>query len=145
MTIREATDADTPRLVEMAIAFIAESRYQELIPQDLPSIHALIAHLLGTGTVIHVADLGIELVGMIGVKKVAWAFGPICDEAVWWVEPEHRGRIGMQLLREAEKWAIANGCIGIKLIAPSGSDIGKLYERCGYEPIETTYFRRLAA
>jgi GNAT superfamily N-acetyltransferase len=144
--IREATDADTDRLVEMAVAFIAESRYAEVIATNPGKLAALVARLLSIGTVI-VAAVGAELVGMIAIARVESLFGgrDYADEVAWWVEPEHRhGRIGPRLLFAAEAWAVAQDLGSIRMVAPSGSDVGAFYERNGYEAIETTYLRRFA-
>jgi GNAT superfamily N-acetyltransferase len=146
VTIREATDADTPRLVEMAIAFIAESRYAQVIQFTPEKLHALVSMLLKIGTVI-VAEIGTELVGMIALARVQSLFGgpDYADEVAWWVEREHRtGRVGPRLLVQAEKWATAQGLTSIRMVAPSGSAVGGFYEACGYELIETSYLRRLA-
>jgi GNAT superfamily N-acetyltransferase len=145
MTIREATVDDTDRLVEMAQAFIAESRYADVIVPEPARLALLIAMLLQIGTVL-VADTGEQLVGMIALATITPVFGgpPYCDEVAWWVEPSRRsGLTGPRLLRRAEVWARAQGLGSIKMVAPSGTDVGAFYEKRGYEAIETTYLRRL--
>ncbi len=62
-------------------------------------------------------------------------------EVFWWVEPEARGE-GLQLMKQAEAWARGRGAAAIQMIAPS-TQVGVIYRRYGYAPIETTYSKRL--
>jgi len=66
------------------------------------------------------------------------------EEIAWWVEPDQRRTdIGRALLAEAEAWAVGAGICVLKMIAPTGSGIGRYYESLGYQPVEMAYMKRL--
>jgi len=93
---------------------------------------------------IYVAERKGDVVGMIGGLLFRH---PITGEATvselfWWVEPEHRG-IGIRLLKRAEQWAEEVGAVRMHMVAPT-TDVGQMYLRLGYSPLETTYQKALS-
>lgn len=142
--IRAATEADTPRLVEMALRFIMETPYR-VFPTTPAALSWIVRVVLEHGAAFVAEDDG-HLVGMIGVVVTPHPLTGerFCDEVVWWVEPEHRSlRTGPALLHRIESWAVTNDVHLIRMIAPNRSGVGDFYERCGYVPVETSYIKRL--
>jgi GNAT superfamily N-acetyltransferase len=128
----------------MGERFITETVYRGRIPVNPAQMTALVATLLqGDVGTIFVAEREGALVGMIGLMAFMHPIGgePTVTEVFWWMEPEHRGG-GVRLLKRAEQWAREMGAVKLFMIAPT-PDVGQLYERLGYESLETTYQRAL--
>ena len=54
-----------------------------------------------------------------------------------------RGRIGRLLLSHAERWLKSNGITTVYQSVRRANNFGPLLIACGYEPIETTYEKRI--
>ena len=142
--IREATTADTPRLVEMGECFLSNSVYAAFPinrEQMAQTVELLLTSPIGR---IYVAERNGDVVGMIGGLLFRH---PISGEATvselfWWVEPEHRG-CGIRLLKRAEEWAVEVGAVRMHMVAPT-AEVGQMYLRLGYSPLETTYQKALS-
>lgn len=142
-TIREATEADVARIVEMGRRFRRETVYQR-VPENVAQMtwlaHGLIAAEAGT---ILVAERDGALIGMLGLLVYSnpisgeWTAG----ELFFWVEPEHRG-YGVRLLRRAEAWAVGHGASRIQMIAPT-PEVETFYARLGYAAVEVAYDKAL--
>jgi GNAT superfamily N-acetyltransferase len=145
VTIRKATPADLPRIVEMVGHFITQTSYRVLFKFKPDAIAELAAKVLQIGIVL-VADVDGVVVGMIAAFPIEEPIGRqrLVDELAWWVEPDYRrGSIGPRLLGALEKWARQKGLTLCKMIAPVESDVGRFYARLGYRPVETAYVKRL--
>jgi len=146
MMIRAATIADAPRLIEMAKAFLLQTRYGDTLRTNPDALEALVGQVLELGY-IAVADVDGRLEGMLAVVELTNPISgdPYADELVWWVEPDARSRsIGPKLLYSAERWAHGRGLPLIKMVAPVGAlAVAQFYRRRGYEPVETSYMKRL--
>lgn len=80
--------------------------------------------------------LGVVSPSLLGPFRVA-------HEIAWWVDPAHRGG-SWGMVTEYEQWAIGNGVKAIELKSLAAmSDVGRLYARKGYEPVETSWVRWL--
>lgn len=81
------------------------------------------------------------------VSSLPTSFLPVATELLWYVKPEYRrGKYALQMVREFEKWAKAEGCHMISMgnMANEYMDrTGKFYERIGYKLSEQTYFKDL--
>ena len=67
-------------------------------------------------------------------------------ENFWYMLPQCRGQ-GLKLLKEYEKWARRRGAkrlAMIHLLNLQPEKLGALYQRLGFEPIETNYIKVLA-
>lgn len=149
MTIREAREADLYRVFEMGVHFIvSEPRYALIFQWQPEALEAFIRELAAgdqSGILVVERDAG-ELLGMVVLVMVPNPFGgpPWAEEFAYWLDPPaRRGRLAYQLLGAAEDWARRKGAAVLKMVAPWGSQIGKLYERRGYEPLEVIYTLRL--
>jgi len=143
--IRPATEADTPRLVEMTTRFLETTPYGTMFQADPAQIAKLVALVLKHGVIL-LADVP-PVVGMIALAALPHPLSGLlyADEQCWWVEPEHRkGTIGPRLLMAAEAWARQHGCQSVKMVAQAGSSVGCHYLRLGYQEVETAFVKKLA-
>jgi GNAT superfamily N-acetyltransferase len=142
--IRQAAAEDLERILEMALRFVSETKYRGLIeisPEALTkTVCALAANPDGA---IFVSEAEEHITGMIALLVFDHPYSGVrtASEMVWWVEPESRG-VGLRLLDAAEEWARGGGAEIMQMVAPTEA-IGRLYERLGYKPVETSYQRRL--
>jgi hypothetical protein len=143
MTIRPATPADVPRLVELGTEFLAATAYGGLLPTVPASIAALMAGLIASpdGAVLVTEDRGGAVTGMLGVlcythpMSGAWVAGQL----FWWRGP--------RLERAAVAWARAHGAVTFAMHQPlvatgrTGEvlDLGRHYAKRGYVPVEVAY------
>jgi len=149
MTIRPALEADLYRVFEMGVSFIVSiPLYAEIFQWEPEALEAFIRDLAaGESSEVLVVDDGAgDLVGLSVLILVSNPFGgpPWAEEVAYWLEPRaRRGTAAYKLLGAAEDWARRKGASVLKMVAPAGSQIGKLYEHRGYQPLETTYILRL--
>lgn len=142
--IREATLDDIGQIAVLGERFIQESHYHRLIginPDALRSVaETLIAEDHG---LLLVDEFYGELAGMIGmlatIHPTSWE--PVASELFWYVPPEARGG-GLKLLFAGERWARESGCKRCIMVSPN-ERVGTLYERLGYEFLETQYVKAL--
>lgn len=142
--IRRATEADVPRIVEMAAHFFALSEYREMMTGSPAHIAAFTQRLLEReDATIFVAETD-RVIGMLAIYVFEHPFSGerVASELVWWVEPETRGA-GVRLLTTAKKWAKEQGATVLQMIAPN-DHVGKFYRTAGYRPVETVYQGRIA-
>jgi GNAT superfamily N-acetyltransferase len=139
----------------MASRFILETPYKDTLLPDERRLERLAAWLIDQGGVILLAErLVAHPVGATGLTVCHETVGMLAlahlehhltgefyvDEICWWVETEHRKTAaGYRLLCAAEDWTRQKGARVLKMLSPAGADIGKLYERRGYRPLETAF------
>ena len=144
VTIREATEADVPRLVEMGTRFQAETVYHSGPAWDADQMaqtaHGLIASDDG---LFLVAERDGVVVGMFGAVIFTHPISAerTVSELCFWIDPEHRG-CGVRLLRRAEQWADGRGAVEMVLIAPT-PEVERFYQQLGYIAKEVSYGKRL--
>lgn len=145
--ILEATEADVPTIVAKALDFNASTAYRALIVFEPARLAAVARQLIES-------DLGVVLLAerdgaVIGMLAAAIQVHPlsgetIATEIVWWMDAAARGgRAALQLLRQYEKWARAQGATVLQMVAPN-TRTGGFYTRLGFAEVETLYQRRLA-
>lgn len=145
--LRPAREADVAAIVAMGRRFLTESSYAPHVPVN-PVQQAITARWLMAHGALLVAERGAGLVGMVGLALVPSPLSGelVASEAMWWVDPAHRGRVGVSLWRAAEAWAVEVGAAVIQMITPAGEEaVARMYERRGYVPLETTWQKRLRA
>lgn len=145
--IRSAGEADRPRVLEMARAFMTLTPYGALFTASEPHLSGLFTICMEMGVLVVAEDEASS--GLIGFLALAVLEHPLSgehyvEEVAWWVEPAHRqGSVGLRLLSWAEEWTRGAGVGMIKMVAPAGSRVGATYERLGYRAVETAYLKRL--
>ena len=143
---REATTDDLPRLTAMLREFVTSTKYRKFVGASDAHLETFLFSLLGQiDRRIFVAEKHDAVIGMIGVLAYVHPMsGELCaGELFWWLDPQHRGAGGW-LLRRAENWARDSGAKSLQMIAPSDAPhVGAMYERLGYERVETAYQRTL--
>lgn len=141
--IREATEADVPQLVEMGLHFL-RLHYADKLKENPEQIAKTLRDLLANpqGKVLVGGNGHIQ--GVVGFVVYPQLFSgePVAGELFWYVEPEARGRLGLELLREAERTAVKMGAETMQMVSPSETT-SKLYEKLGYEYVDAQYMRRL--
>ena len=137
VTVRSATLADIPRLVEMGQRFRAESSYSKYLA-DNPDRMAELAKMLLVGDGLLCAERDDKVIGMLGfiIHDHFISGEKVAGEVFWWMEPEHRGD-GLKLLEETKRRAKAVGAKYLHMIAPS-ERVSRLYKILGYEWVEAT-------
>jgi GNAT superfamily N-acetyltransferase len=68
--------------------------------------------------------------------------GQSAQELIWYVRPEAR-REGIRLLRTFEEVCRMRGCENIMMIGMDGTKAERLYEKLGYNKLESTYIKIL--
>jgi GNAT superfamily N-acetyltransferase len=143
---RPATAADVEGIVAMGAQFLAQSVYRGHLADNPDQVRALAQQLVAAphGDVL-VLEADGALVGMLAILAYAHHLSGewVAGEVAFWIDPAYRG-LGLRLLREAERWARAQGAVRLELIAPT-RDVETLYTRLGYVPIERTFHRELSA
>jgi len=142
--IRRAAPDDLERLVEMGIRFASETKYRDLVHVSPEKLSQTLVEISTSPTgVVFVSESDGRVTGMIAmlIFEHPYSGTTTASEALWWVDPEHRG-VGLRLLRTAERWAQENDAKIMQMVAPD-ERIGSLYERLGYRPVETSYQRSL--
>jgi hypothetical protein len=138
--IREATDADIPRLLHMGAKFAEKARLVEHVGYDPANMENTFAEMIaGENYAVFIGDSG-----AIGGLKSPHPFNYshwIAQELFWWSE----GREGLRLLTAFELWASAH-CQTVRMITlecVNPERMGRLYLSRGYEPLEHGYIKRL--
>lgn len=142
--IRRAMLSDMPRLIEMGQRFASSSEYAGRVEVDPEQIaHSVAAMLDNPMAVVLVSGSDATITGMLLAVLYEHPFSGklTATELAWWVEPEARGD-GVRLLRAAETWARESGAVRMQMVAPN-ERVATLYQRRGYEALETVYQRSL--
>lgn len=145
--IRPATPADIPRLLEIGRSFFDEGGLGDLSTFDPDSLAASLKGFLDSGVVL-VVEIDGKVVGTACALLFPMYFNHAhlaAAEMFWWVEPEHRRGAGAELLDALESAVQAAGADTLSMMTIAGlrSDaIGRLYQRRGFRPAETTYTKR---
>lgn len=138
---------DVAVLVSMLRDFVTSTKYRKYVGQSAESLRAFIESLIDNpSAAIFVAEKDAHVIGMLGVLGYVHPMsGEKCaGELFWWLDPNHRGAGGW-LLRRAEQWAREYGAGSMQMIAPAdNARVAEMYQRLGYEAVETAYHRTLA-
>lgn len=129
----------------MGEEFIRSTSYHNLISPDLPSMRALVARMIekDDATVL-IGEVDGHLVAMLGLFTYTHPISgcTVAAEMFWWVDPNHRGALGIRMLRLGETWCRESGATVLQMIAPT-ERVETLYERLGYTRVEVNYQKRL--
>lgn len=142
-TIRHATEADLPAMVEMGRALHDESpRYQHMSfnPDKLRRLfHSLQGTLLSKPGCVLVAEHEGHIVGMtVGIIAERWFSDDLyLSELTMYVRPEHRsGATFLRLVRSLERWAAGEGvadlALGVSTEIHADATV-RAYQALGYQ------------
>lgn len=145
MPIREATEQDIPRIVEMGSRSLVDGPYAGKL-EDCPEQTAefSLGIIRDQGKVVVSEDDG-KLTGLFGfiLYKHPFTGKQTAYELMWWVEPEYRKSFtGIALLRAAQRIARDLGAVHMQVSAPT-EQVGQAYKALGYEKIEVLYQKDL--
>lgn len=144
MTVRPATRADVPDIVDLGERFMRESPYGAYMQPDRAAMVRL-AHLLiaSDDGVLLVDDAGGVPTGMLGMLASLHPYSgvPVMTEMFWYVSPESRGS-GVRLLRAAEKWGTDKG-IALAMMTAPDDRVSNFLTRIGYTPVEANFIKDL--
>jgi hypothetical protein len=136
MSVRPATEADLPRLMGYAEAFLLYHPVTKRFPRDLGAVEAMLRKLM-------TSDEGVLLThddGVIGgVLTPLWCAPSalIASELFWWAE-----RDGRSLMKAFEAWAQDKGADLVQMLMIMGRrDVSAVYDRSGYAPVELSFMR----
>jgi RimJ/RimL family protein N-acetyltransferase len=143
--IREATEADVPRIVEMGLAFLRGSPYRKHIPENAEQLEALARRVIDSeSSAFLVLERDGAPVGMMGLMAydhfMSGEHGAV--ELVYWIDPSARGSDGVRLLKAGEAWASSQGAQWLQMISPDAR-VDQFYERLGYQLVERCFQRPL--
>lgn len=149
--IREASEQDIPRIVEMGSRSIREGPYRNQLSDNPEVTKQLAAKLLTSENAkVLVLENDGHVDGVFAFILFSHYFSGemTAGEMIWYVEPEGRAMEGfgaggaLNLLDEGERLAKKLGAKRMQLTAPTRM-VGELYKRRRYCEIETTYQREL--
>jgi len=144
--IREATPADSARIIEMGRSFLLNGPYRDQLTDNPAQVQKLIDWLFANEQAkILVYETEGRVEGVLCFILYPHYFsGELCaNEMIWYVGPEHRGRASLELLWAAEKMAYEMGAIRMQLTAPT-EQVGEIYKHLHYSLVEVGYQARLA-
>lgn len=149
--IAPATDDDIPAINDLGADFMAAAEFWEGVEFCKDTMAATLGKLIaGDASTVLAAKLESgEIVGMAAGMVYPAYFNVkhlIGSELFWYVTPEHRGKVGPDLLRGLEDWARAKGCerwFMAALASQRPEAVERLYGRWGYRAAETTFVKGL--
>ncbi|MFT4078688.1 hypothetical protein [Rhodomicrobium sp.] len=137
--VRQASEADAARFVELALLFYAEEGARRADPRALA--HFAFAQIFERDRVLLAAKepAVAVLAGMIAPHYLTGE--PTAFKTAWYAQPGARG-YGASLLRAFEAWAIEKGATRL-LVAGRMPRTLTLLERLRFQPLETVYAKDL--
>jgi N-acetylglutamate synthase-like GNAT family acetyltransferase len=142
-SIRIATEADLPVILDMAMKFVENSNYLSYASKD--KIERIVKSFIEADKTNSIIFL-YEDKGMLVATSTPFIFGEdikLATEIAWWVEPDARmSGIGKILLNAFEYWAEKIGCRMLSMSCLDDS-VAKFYEKNGYKLYERTYFKEI--
>jgi len=145
MPIREAVEADIPRIVEMGSRSLREGPYKdELDNPERTAETALKVIREARGKILLAEEQG-KVTGLLGFIIYSHFFTGknTAIELMWYVEPEFRQTwTAIMLLRAAQRIAKDMGALKMQFTAPT-EEVGRAYEALGYSKLEVAYQRTL--
>lgn len=143
--IRPATNDDVPAMVALGDRFNRETPYAAHFAWNPEAMRQCAEQMIASeNALVLVVEAVGAVVGMLGALLFTHPLSGerTVSEVFWWVNPEQRGG-GIRLMRQAERWATEQGATRMLMIAPDGTDVGRVYTKLGYQPLETSYQRSL--
>jgi GNAT superfamily N-acetyltransferase len=130
------------------MAFATDEHYSGFLLADWDSMRSYLAEVItAPSSAILVSDGAAKfetITGMAGVQVQPHPMSgeTVANELFWYVLPRHRDGTGRQLMKAVETWARENNAAKLQMTAPDDR-ISRLYERYGFQRVETTYQKAL--
>jgi len=145
--IREATEQDIPRIVELGSQSLVDGPYRGVIKDNPAQAARLALQVLKDvhGKILLYENEFHKVVGLLGffISPNYFTGEPTANEVMWYVTPDERkGGGAIKLLWEAEKLAKELGAKHMGFTAPN-ADVSALYKRFGYEMLEVSFVKAL--
>ena len=145
MIIRKATNDDIFDLLVLARGFSREA--PAMHEWDRDKTEAMLKTCIENElTTIIVMEFEGEVVGgIVGVvQPLLMSNTVVASELAWFVDPNHRGKGAIKLVKAFEGWAKEKGAEYVTMADIRGiADLSKLYERLGYELTEAAYSKKV--
>lgn len=145
--IRQATRADVPAIVDMAMRFYAVSGYERIAPIAKESAAGIVLVCIDAGVMLVAEREDGSIAGMVCLHIEPYLFNidtTIAQEIAWWIEPDARGgMLAARLLKAAEAAAREAGASVLRMgvLHDSPPQAAALYERMGYSPSDRAYLK----
>ena len=143
--IRLAKKSDIPNLLRMSELFFNASGYGEMTTFNKADSEQLLNNLIDLGTLL--TDGKSAMIGFVMFPMFMNNSTIMSQELFWWVDEDKRGaKIGIELLKGAEKISKESGATVINMLSLedlNGKKVNKLYQRLGYKRKEQSYMRVL--
>lgn len=137
--VREAVLADRFAILKLGRAFVET---MGLLPFDAAYAEQTVkAYIASADRLCLVLAPGGVVTGFLMAHAAAHPFWPVkaASELAWWIDPEHRGRGAVAMVRAFEAWAAAQGC-GLVGLAHLGDErLGRFYRRRGYVAADSNF------
>lgn len=148
-TLRLAGLDDIPYLMDLAKTLYETSGW-DMIPVDYTKGRAMFEKFIVEGHKDALVLISHDKGKPVGVLA-AYAFTPIFSQAkvavecLWYLEPEHRGRRGVEMKKAYEYWANLVGASFVQygVLGTSPEGLEKLYQRDGMTLSEKVYIKKI--
>lgn len=152
-SVRAATPGDKHRVIRLLRDAHTAAGFGSTSPFRYPfhaayAERAFVAHTSSPDAACFILDAGNGPVGVLMARVFDYELGPVRTgkETVWWIDPQHRGTGAIRMLEAYEAWAAERGANTVGMaalqVAPRA---GTIYERRGYDPVETHFVKALSA
>lgn len=147
MPVRPATHEDIDAIVDMGQRFLEFAPHGAMIDATREEIRAGVAQFLEVGTIFLAERNGVPCAMLACVLVPVW-FAPnvlMAHELAWWVEEDARGSTAaVRLVHAFEEHARrfnAQVLTMSQLHAGNGEQVGRMLQKLGYAPSETTFVK----
>ena len=138
--IREAEDADGPRIAALVAAVFSEYEGCPFVRAEFPELDAPASHYAARGGVLLVAEAGGEVVGSFAVFRVDG--GEVFEIGKVYVARDLRGTgLARRLYDRATAVAAGRGCTRLRLWTDTRFHAGhRFYEKLGFRRLPVTRY-----
>lgn len=150
MRLRIATLEDREAVMGMAYSFYKSSPYKD-IPLDGAKVVSTVRDFIGSPNTLCLLALD-ELTGTpIGViaghiSEMIFSTQRMASEAMWWIDPKHRGLGSFEMMEAFEYWAKLKGCTHVQMSLlgdTTGDRLTKIYNKKGYTRSEVAFIKEI--
>lgn len=116
------------------------------IPFDFDPAHAscvVADYIADPAKLALVWDVGGSPRGILAASAVPSPLAPVmvAQELIFWVDPAHRGRAGLRMVRAFEAWARERGCAVIGLSGLDDPRVSRFFAAAGFTLAENKFLK----